>query len=867
MNRYCLLAPLLVLLAVSLGAAELRLPISADNSIVDYKGERHLNAGAKQRIRIKGNQHLVAMDFDPAPLRGAHIKRAWLYARQADHAVAGVTVASIACPWDELTSSYFTAGRGIDGWGVAGLRFPVMGGGHWYAWRCQARSEIVDGWYRWEIDPDLVYARALALSHGISIHEWDADYSRNPTIHSRESRASEPYLLVETGGTPSPPPQAPTKLRWQAEGVDDLRLYCTPPDVGFAYQLSVNGSPVPAWNCPPVRPGAGEQLILVRDLALAPGPATLSLRCLNRLGEASAAVELAVTIPSPAQLPAPPALGSRVHVEPPLVAVIPALDLYDSAGAAVGVLPPGYREVNPITAGDGVYLSGARGEILALQVLVPRHAEPLAIAADLPGLTPQWYRLAPVRSGERRIGDPMIALSGPMVCDDASNAAVMTVAIPYDEQRTEIVGTVQVGGETLRLAISVHPFALPRKPVIRCEMNGYGLPDSVAQYQALQCLAQAHRVHVNLVHYSHRSGAPDMRQTTMDMRLPTGRRMNEDRYNAIRPGAITAYWDDFVAAFDPVLTGQAFAESQRGAIPIPGFYLSFHESWPLKVRQFFNGNPDAYAAFDDQRYADTFVAVLEDFDRLAGEHGWDAAGFQIYCNNKGKLDDPNKAPWILDEPVTYWDFRALAFYQDLVARAQRRHTPELRYRIDISRPEYTRGQLPGRDALWVVNSGSLRDHPRLLHDRRVIHGTSMWTYGTSNAVGTSNRETAAWVLWSGLSGATGVVPWQTINRDGRALREADQLGLFIFDGATIRPSLRLLAYMRAEQDLAYLRLLQQKRGWSETDLLAYVAQFIDLSATRETRNANDAGTDRFAVDPWAIHALRRQCAELISAAQ
>ena len=130
-------------------------------------------------------------------------------------------------------------------------------------------------------------------------------------------------------------------------------------------------------------------------------------------------------------------------------------------------------------------------------------------------------------------------------------------------------------------------------------MNSYGLPDHVDDYYALQQVAYDHRVHANILHYSHHTAAPGARKSNLDMRLRSGRRMNNQRYDAVEPGAKQAYWDDFEEAFGPYLDGSYFQDGHRGRIQAPGFYLTFHESWPLNCRAFFNGDPDAYRAFAD----------------------------------------------------------------------------------------------------------------------------------------------------------------------------------------------------------------------------------------------------------------------------
>jgi len=350
------------------------------------------------------------------------------------------------------------------------------------------------------------------------------------------------------------------------------------------------------------------------------------------------------------------------------------------------------------------------------------------------------------------------------------------------------------------------------------------------------------------------------------------RRMDEKRYNAIAPGAKQGFWDDFALAFGSYLSGAYFKDAWRGPVAAPGFYLTFHESWPLKVREFSSGDPDAYEAFKAKPvYAETFVAVLKDFIARTAREGWGKAGFQVYLNNKGSLGDPNKAPWILDEPAGYWDYRALAYYADLVRQAKGRECPvNVQYRIDISRPEFDRGQLAGKADLWVVSSSAFREYHRLVADRMEREGLKVWVYGTTNKVEQPNRTVQAWILDAYRGGARGIVPWQTVNKDGSAMTKADQLGLFIFtkDNAgrpVIRHSMRLAAYRRAEQDVEYLELLRRKAGTTDGQVRAFIDHYLNLSGTVRTASAENAGTPEYAkVTPEALRQLREAAATVLA---
>jgi hypothetical protein len=859
-----LAAPVLFLPARESSAAEgeVRVPVTADNSIVLVEGEYHLNAGAEPRIRIKGNQHLVALAFDTAPLRGRLVRSATLVCRRVDHTIDGVTLSTISADWDEMKSNALTSGvRREEGWAWPGALFPAVTGGNGFSLVSQARSTIKDDAYHWEVAPDLVHASAIGAAHGLAIHEWVVDYSRNPRIYSREERGKEPYLLVEFGGT-EPKPDPPTDLRVADNGdADGMRLHLRGPRNGFAYEVTVGGKALPRWNIPFVAPGE-EQVIPIRDLGVEPGArVAISVATLSRVGEKSRPATVTATVPNPKAPPMPNVPGVSA-AKPALedLCVIPVLDKYDAAGKPVGDLSADYRTRNGAFDGGTIRLVAARGEVVGFQALLKGKGE-VKLACELPGIRTEMRRALYVASeGGRRIPDPLVTFETLALSETEVTPVAVDVFVPFDFARDRVAGSLKVSdGRTVPIALTVRRFAIPREASFLCEMNSYGLPDKVSEFYRLQEIAYDHRVHANILYYSHRTAAPGARKCNLDMVMPNGRRMDEKRYNAIEPGATRGYWDDFVAVFGPYLSGSYFKNGHRGPVPAPGFYLTFHESWPLNVRAYFNGNPDAYEAFNARpEYAETFVNILKDFLRVAQREGWTRTGFQIYLNNKGSLNEREKNPWILDEPTAYWDYRALAYYADLVKRAR---GPEphatVRYRIDISRPEFDRGQLEGKADLWVVSTDALRRYVRLVADRAERTGERIWMYGSTSRVEEPNRGTARWVLEAYRAGASGVVPWQTINKDGSALQRADTLGLFIFEDrgggpAAIHHSMRLKAYREAEQMIEYLELVRRGLGLTPGQMRAFVDHYV----------GGDQGTS---AEAW--RALREGAAELIESRQ
>jgi hypothetical protein len=895
--------------------APVRIAVTKDNSIVLVENEWRDNAGRQGQIRIKGNQHLVAMMFDPKALAGRVIQSAELVCPSSDLAadakagpIQGLTISTIGCEWDEYKSNSKTSGmQAVDGWGYPGARFPAITGGNAFSLVCQAKSVVKDGAYHWTVAPDLVQAIALGAAYGLTLHEWDADYSRNPVIYSREQAGRQPYLLVTFGeNDAAPEPPTDLKVQWQdAADPAGMRLQLRAPKSGFLYEITIDGKPLPRWNIPFVQAGQ-MQTVPLRDLPWKPEDAKqVTVTTVSRSGKRSAPASVTMPIivlqhqvkyPEVTEPPAPAAPAI------PGIAVIPQEDKYDAAGKPVGDLPADYRTHNAVFDGRTIHLAAARGEVVGFQVLLsPAKAgqEKVTVRCEIPGpdlsLSPTmridvWRGVYVTGAGGRRIPDPLVPL-GPeepiTLSPDEPAVVCVDIFMPYNTGKARrLEGKLVISdGRTVPIVVDVHRFDLPREASFACEMNGYGLPDKLSEFCRLQEIAYDHRVHVNLLAYSHNTAAPGSRKSNMDMlmdfdpatgkALANPRRMDEKRYNTFAPGAKAGFWDDFAAAFGPYLSGSYFKAAWRRDVPAPGFYLTFHESWPLNIRGFFDGNPDAYEAFKAKpEYAETFVNVTKDFLAVSRRLGWKETGFQVYLNNKGSLKDAAKAPWILDEPTSYWDYRALAFYADLARQARAGgESTALKFRIDISRPEFDRGQLAGKADLWVVATDAFHNYHRLVTDRSEQTGERIWIYGTTNRVEETNRTIQAWVLDAYRGGARGVVPWQTINSDGSAMTKADQLGLFIFakgeasGGRTpIYPSMRLNAYRRAEQDVEYLELVRTRLKLSPAQMREFLDHYVSLSGQVRAAYAEDAGTPEYGkVTPEALRRLREAAAALLAA--
>lgn len=197
-----------------------------------------------------------------------------------------------------------------------------------------------------------------------------------------------------------------------------------------------------------------------------------------------------------------------------VIGVIPIADKYDASGKAVGDLPPDYRTHNSIFDGHRVRLTAAAGEVVGFELLLRsrqgKRDEKVSVKVQLDEVAPRIdlhqavYVPTKAEAGGRLIPDPLLPMPDYISLEsDADRSVVADLYIPFDAVPGLRTGKITISdGRVVPLEIQVLKFALPRQATFFCEMNGYGLPDHVNEYYALQQVAYDHRVHANILHYS-----------------------------------------------------------------------------------------------------------------------------------------------------------------------------------------------------------------------------------------------------------------------------------------------------------------------------------------------------------------------------
>lgn len=815
------------------GAVEsAKLRCIADTAVSSYPAERGFNYGQSSHLRLKGIEMLALARFDLTPVRGWKVQDARLFLHASgEHRLKTLGLSTVAVEWTEgdasgkagTGASFEWADTGKRRWGgrqsdVTDAIFTRQGTRAFYT-DVQPRE---GGWLEARVPAELVRAMAEGVSYGLAITDEKGQTYWNNNVHSREQSGFEPYLLVS--GEPDPSLKPPASLA------------STP------------------------RPG----LVL-------PSP----LRSIER---ASAK-------------PADPVVhdGLRVWAYGECEKAHPVSgNLLEEVGADryAGAPAGEYRRGNPVWEGgtSTVRLAGARNEFVAFQLCVEAisgKATNIRVAPrDLTGpngaripahrvrLLQDWY----VRDGEwfPEVGRP---LEGNFNIPDARNgiagqrnqSLLVELYVPHNTPAGTYQGALEVVAEGVSrfqvpLQLRVHGFTLPNSLAFAVDLNAYGPPGDAEMELQFQRMAHEHRATLNILGYSQAGRATEGYVPPL-----------EGSGKSIR----VKDWSEFDRRFGRYFDGSAFADLPRASVPLRHTYLPFCEGWPSDIRQHYRYQPTTTEypaliaehalkappveqAFDAQ-FQDEFRAVVKEFARHFREKGWNRTEFQFYLNDKYYYKDPKQGGrgsswWLLDEPMHRDDWLALQFFGRMFRESVHEalgqpgpKDPQFRFRADISRPQWQRDWLDGLVDLMCVSGEFFRKN-ELCMDLQRTQGIRFWHYATGNDIQVSNLTGEAWALQAYLAGADGILPWNSLGGDTSYDQPTPTTILYPGERFGVHgplASLRLKAFRRGQQDVEYLALLAQKRGWSREQLAAAVTPLINLDFKTRERFVDDAGTPLF----------------------
>jgi len=286
-----------------------------------------------------------------------------------------------------------------------------------------------------------------------------------------------------------------------------------------------------------------------------------------------------------------------------------------------------------------------------------------------------------------------------------------------------------------------------------------------------------------------------------------------------------ADWSLYDRHYGPLFDGSAFANTSRGAKPIPFVYLPINPEWPA-----------SFLWWGEPGYEREFVNVVSEMEKHFREKGWTATRFEMFFNHKKRYKG---FPWDGDEVRFVRDYSYFKEYARLLKEAVPAESPvKFVFRADVSwTMERQFKELAGIVNFWVCGGGEFGWYdyaPKLLKDR----GDIVWIYGGSPAVTVPSSLVTIDVLRPWIWGIDGFVHWQTT--------EAGSDPWFQFEGGTEAlvypgdrfgiagpiPSVRLKLQRNAVQDVTLLNSFGK-------------VQSLDRLRAGAARRFNDTGLDEW----------------------
>ena len=894
----------LVLAHGLVSAGNVRVPVIRDNWVSSANREETLgNNGGSPRLKLKGYQEFSLVDFDLSSIKGSVIEKATLHVKLAgNERLYRVGVSTLSADWVEGTGRSYDKEPGsssfrwrendsvpwLPGESYSDITSVMFAEGG-TIWSHADASEPVDGWQSIEIDPRIVKARAVGMSYGfVLFDDTGTELVRdgedvtirlfpNRFIYSREQNASSaPWLELQLADVliSASSSEKPTNLSVQSKGLPpgeavvkwDIPSLEKSGILGFF--VSLNGKEVPRHliPVPSIDDDTQPQTLTMhlRNLGLAPGEEVqLGIQSINMLGISSdpATITFRVSDEALMTLPSSTEAGNRNEkiaklsreeiakqlpkLGPFAVSVLDELDKVAEDGQLIPARADAYFAANHVwdASKKQIRLYAAQNEWTGFQVRFD-DAQNAAfkgnITATFSGFdnaanaTPlQFYRFGYVDSPQGKIADPLIPLDANGLSISGSDTLYCEMLVPAEMSPGEHRGTLQLvlaSGEklSLDLTLTVWDFALPNELGFLPEMNCYGLPSNEIEYYRL---AQLHRTYINRVPYSHRGTvstdcAPVWNETSK-----------------------TFDWSAWDKRYASLFDGSAFADLPRGAVPVEAFYLPLFENFPANIFKHYNGNDWADEAFSPE-YENDFKAGSRGFAEHIVAQKWNKTCFHFFLNNKMdyKRNGWSRAssPWLLDEPASYKDFVALRYFGQLFQQATRDIQHPIRYRCDISRPQWQRDSLDGIMGVNVVG-GAFMSYSQMVLDRKERFGEVVYVYGSTCAPEEGALQPVAWSWDIWTRGGDGLVPWQTVGTE-ESWTTSDPLSLFYpkqSENGPVIASHRLKAYRRGQQDVEYLIQLTKKTNQPRWNVSQAVRAKLNLDSKNKVAYSEDAGTLHF----------------------
>lgn len=915
--------------AASVRAETIVCPVTRDVALGSVGAEADGSAGKSAKMKLKGYQEFGLLDFDVSALKGRKITGATLKV----HAEGGMkyggaqrgtdlrwfTLSTIGADWEEgmgtrlepdavgLGASLNEAKHKTQAWAHAGSKVYDVTLGNGQSLRCDVDAgEPQDGWMMIPVDVKLVEALVAKASHGLLLMDGSVFISANCYVATRESK-TPPSLLVRLadGETDAAPPAAPAAVTVEPAPLDaDAKtgaawVTLNAPADAFAYEIKINGRPLPRWQIPFAAEAGVKQRFLLEYLE--PGKEfQMEIAAIDKAGNISAPASLHGRASDAIHVPAlPVSQWQPIGGPAPVIAgklsawAIPEIcKLAPISGAVLqekGMEAAEQKNAVWDAATQTIHTAAARGEIAGFQLACKTlDAQPRQITVNTDGLEgigiKSWrtwfvkvkeawqpdYAIPMKAGGSVQIPDAQNAIPGQRVAVIAFDLIVPATA-PVGEHTGSVSVALDGGGQILMpVKLRVHAATLPPQmhfiPELNCYRGPLGEAGSAAFNDAMK-LVHYHRNSLNRVPHSH-SGRTD-----------------EDWVPKVDDKGHVTDWTAFDAKLGPLLDGSLFKDNPRSGTPVPALYLPFNESWPLPIKPNYDPGPDVPLVGDDwlprhnilarppeaafnADYKKAFSNCVAEFVRHFEEKRWTRTLMEGFNNNKagyGNIRQKNQdgtkvrvkamtgTAWTLDEPSSLLDWQALRFFSTLFHNGLgEMKTARFVYRADISRPNWQGSYMDGKMEVMVSNGALFNMMPLMkAHHRRMP--AMIMAYGACNSQDRSNHETTAWALKAYTHGCDGVLPWQSLGGDD-AFDKGDFTGpngaaangnALIVDGSkrfgvNAIASFRVHAFRQGAQMAEMLRLLEIKNHWGRAHSLTLVSQIIPLTAEYRQKFSDDA---------------------------
>jgi hypothetical protein len=829
------------------------------------------------------------------------------------------TVTTISSDWEEglgtqlvadeqgLGASFNEAKHKTRPWSYPGSKVYDVTLGNGESLRCDVDAgDPQDGWMVIPVDVKLIEALVSKSSHGLLLMDGSVFISANCLVATRESK-TPPSLTVTVADavTDTEAPAMPANVIIEpAPNQADAKtgaaqVTLTAPAGAFAYDVKIDGQPLPRWQTPFAAKAGTRQSFLLEYLQPR-STFKLEITALDAAGNASAPATFngmasaAITVPT-----LPVSDRQSTGAPPPTIAgkcatwAVPEICKLDASSGAVllekDMATADQKNAVWDAATRTIHIAAARGEIAGFQVACKAlNDEPCEFQLKLDGLNGIGVKLwrtwfvkvkdtwqpdyaIPMKAGDAlNIPDSKNGIPGQKTAIVAFDLIVPANATPGEHAGAVTVSLASGGEINLPIKLHVHSAVIPPDmhfiPELNCYSGPLGAAGSAAFNDAMK-LAHYHRNSINRVPHSH-SGRTD-----------------EDWAPQVDDKGHVTDWSRFDKNLGPLLDGSLFKDNPRSGVPVPALYVPFNESWPLPIQPNYDPGKDVPLVGDDwvprhnilakppeqafnAAYKQAFSNCVTEFVRHFEDKQWNRTLAEGFNNNKvqyGNIQqrgpDGNKirvkamtgTAWTLDEPSSLLDWQALKFYSQLFHNGlSGMKTTKFVYRADISRPQWQGNYMDGLMEVMVSN-GELFNMMPLMKDHRRRMPAMVMAYGSCNTQERSNHETTAWALKAYTHECDGVLPWQSIGGDA-AFDKGDFTGpndtansgnALIVDGSkrfgvNAIASFRVHAFRQGAQIAELLRLLELKHGWGRAHSLALVSQLIPLNAAYNQKFADDA---------------------------